>query len=69
MVDRTQRGGKPLVTITAREIPIDKRLVAAIPGYYDAQSDDPDDISLRIHGFAAGVGASFAIFKGSEEHL
>lgn len=47
LVDRSQRGGKPLVRITAREIPIDERLVAAIPGYYDQQSDDPDDISLR----------------------
>ncbi len=47
VIDRTAPDAKPLVRITARQIPIDQRLIAAIPGYYDPQSDDPDDISLR----------------------
>ena len=46
-IDLTQKGSKPTVEIMARQFPIDDRLIAAIPGYYDPQSDDPDDISLR----------------------
>ncbi len=37
----------PLVEIKVREIPIDARLVAAIPGYRDDQGDDPDAVTLR----------------------
>ncbi|MCA9303295.1 MAG: hypothetical protein KC996_04160 [Phycisphaerales bacterium] len=37
----------PMVDIRVREIPIDQRLVAAIPGYRDEQSDDPDAVTLR----------------------
>lgn len=47
LIDRTKPDSKPVVRIDARDIPIDDRLVAAIPGYYAEQSDDPDDISLR----------------------
>ena len=46
-IDRTQADAKPVVKVTARRIPIDQRLIAAIPGYHDKQSADPDDISLR----------------------
>ena len=37
----------PLVDIRVREIPIDQRLVAAIPGYRDEPSGDPDEVTLR----------------------
>ncbi len=47
MLDMTVPSAKPTIEIVAREFPIDDRLIAAIPGYYDPQSDDPDDISLR----------------------
>ncbi len=47
MLDMTEPDAKPTIEIVAREFPIDARLIAAIPGYYDPQSDDPDDISLR----------------------
>ncbi|MAO24895.1 MAG: hypothetical protein CMJ35_14995 [Phycisphaerae bacterium] len=47
LIDRTKPDTKPTVTIRARGISIDDRLIAAIPGYYDEQSEDPDDISLR----------------------
>lgn len=47
LIDRTKPNAKPVVRISASAIPIDDRLVAAIPGYYEEQSDDPDDISLR----------------------
>ncbi len=47
MLDMTEPNAKPTIEIVAREFPIDDRLIAAIPGYYDPQSDDPDDISLR----------------------
>jgi hypothetical protein len=46
-VDLTKRKAKPTITIEASGFPIDARLVAAIPGYNEPQSDDPDDISLR----------------------
>lgn len=46
-IDRTKPSTKPVVRISADEIPIDARLVAAIPGYYTQKSDNPDDISLR----------------------
>lgn len=46
-MDTTKNGGKPIVQIAAQEFPIDQRVVAAIPGYYNEQSEDPDDISLR----------------------
>jgi hypothetical protein len=46
-IDRTKPDTKPVIRINADEIPIDPRLVAAIPGYYNDESDDPDDISLR----------------------
>ncbi len=38
---------QPYVEIKARNIPIDQRLIAAIPGYYDEQPDDPAEITLR----------------------
>ena len=38
---------QPYVNIKARKIPIDDRLIAAIPGYYDAQPEDPSEITLR----------------------
>ncbi len=38
---------QPSVEIKARRIPIDDRLIAAIPGYYDAQPKDPSEITLR----------------------
>ncbi len=38
---------QPYVEIKARDIPIDERLVAAIPGYYDTQPADPSEITLR----------------------
>ncbi len=38
---------QPYVEIKARDIPIDDRLIAAIPGYYDAQPNDPSEITLR----------------------
>ncbi len=38
---------QPYVNIRARKIPIDQRLIAAIPGYYDTQPDDPSQITLR----------------------
>lgn len=47
IIDRQTPDAKPIVTISADAIPIDQRLVAAIPGYYARQSDDPEDISLR----------------------
>ncbi len=47
VIDRTGEDTKPVVVIKAQGIPIDERLVAAIPGYHNKQSDDPDDISLR----------------------
>lgn len=47
VIDRTKPDAKPVVSITASEIPIDDRLVAAIPGYHAQQSGDPDAISLR----------------------
>ncbi|MFK7758966.1 MAG: hypothetical protein AB8C13_03345 [Phycisphaerales bacterium] len=37
----------PYVEIMARQIPIDERLIAAIPGYYDAQPEDPSEVTLR----------------------
>lgn len=37
----------PTVDIRVREIPIDQRLVAAIPGYRDEPSDDPEEVTLR----------------------
>lgn len=46
-IDLTKPDAKPVVEIAAREFPIDRRLIAAIPGYYAPQSEDPDDISLR----------------------
>lgn len=46
-IDLTKPDSKPVVRISADQIPIDQRLVAAIPGYYNDQSDDPEDISLR----------------------
>ncbi len=46
-IDLTQSNAKPVIQIDADEFPIDERLIAAIPGYHDQQSDDPDDISLR----------------------
>ncbi len=47
LIDRTTPDTKPIVKISASEIPVDQRLVAAIPGYYAQQSSDPDEISLR----------------------
>ncbi len=47
LIDRTRPDTKPVVRISANEIPIDPRLVSAIPGYYEEQSENPDDISLR----------------------
>jgi len=38
---------QPYVEIKARDIPIDERLIAAIPGYYDKQPSDPSQITLR----------------------
>jgi len=38
---------QPYVNIKARQIPIDERLIAAIPGYYDNQPQDPNEITLR----------------------
>ena len=38
---------QPYVEIKARNIPIDDRLIAAIPGYYDPQPMDPSEITLR----------------------
>ncbi len=38
---------QPYVDIKARQIPIDDRLIAAIPGYYDPQPTDPSEITLR----------------------
>ena len=38
---------QPFVKIKARQIPIDQRLIAAIPGYYDDQPEDQSDITLR----------------------
>jgi hypothetical protein len=46
-MDLVTPGAKPIIEITARAFPIDDRLIAAIPGYDDPQSEDPDDISLR----------------------
>ena len=46
-LDMTIPDAKPIVEISAREFPIDRRLIAAIPGYYDTQSMNSDDISLR----------------------
>ena len=46
-IDLTKKGSKPTVEIVARQFPIDDRLIAAIPGYYDQQSENLDDISLR----------------------
>lgn len=46
-MDMTKSNSKPLIDIFAHEFPIDSRLIAAIPGYYDKQSEDPDDVSLR----------------------
>ena len=46
-IDRTRPDTKPVVRISANEIPIDPRLVAAIPGYYNDQGEDADDITLR----------------------
>lgn len=47
LIDRTLPDAQPVVNINASGIPIDDRLVAAIPGYHAPQSDNPDDISLR----------------------
>lgn len=47
VIDRRNPDAKPVVQINANAIPIDQRLVAAIPGYYMEQSADPEDISLR----------------------
>lgn len=47
LIDRTKPDAKPVVNINASGIPIDDRLVAAIPGYHAPQSNNPDDISLR----------------------
>lgn len=38
---------QPYVEIKARQIPIDDRLIAAIPGYYDPQPEDTSEITLR----------------------
>lgn len=38
---------EPSVAIKARDIPIDDRLIAAIPGYYDDQPTDPAQVTLR----------------------
>lgn len=38
---------QPYVNIKARKIPIDERLIAAIPGYYDKQPEDQSQITLR----------------------
>ncbi|MBO6512574.1 MAG: hypothetical protein JJ974_01240 [Phycisphaerales bacterium] len=38
---------QPYVSIKARQIPIGDRLIAAIPGYYDQQPEDPSEITLR----------------------
>lgn len=38
---------QPYVEIQAENIPIDERLIAAIPGYYDEQPSDPKEITLR----------------------
>ena len=50
-VDATiqEQNGKtlPYVTIKARDIPIDDRLIAAIPGYYTKQPQDPNETTLR----------------------
>jgi hypothetical protein len=50
-VDATirERNGKtlPYVEIKARDIPIDDRLIAAIPGYYAPQPADPTETTLR----------------------
>ncbi|PCI08694.1 hypothetical protein COB72_07675, partial [bacterium] len=46
-IDLTKEKAKPIIEITAREFPIEQSLIAAIPGYYDTPSDDPDDISMR----------------------
>jgi hypothetical protein len=61
---------QPYVEIKARGIPIDDRLIAAIPGYYDAQPIDPSEITLRrildrlrMQGF---VGADAKIGPGDD---
>jgi len=46
-IDLTKRKAKPIIKIQASDFPIDARLIAAIPGYHDPQSEDPDDITLR----------------------
>ncbi|MBL4699182.1 MAG: hypothetical protein JKX70_10150 [Phycisphaerales bacterium] len=46
-IDLTKENAQPIIEIVARGFPIDRALIAAIPGYYDEQSDDPDDISMR----------------------
>ncbi len=40
-------GRQPYVDIKARGIPIDQRLIAAIPSYYDPEPADPNEITLR----------------------
>ncbi len=37
----------PVIGVKVRDIPIDQRLIAAIPGYRDDQGDDPDAVTLR----------------------
>lgn len=46
-IDLTKENAQPIIEIVAREFPIRQSLIAAIPGYYDTPSDDPDDISMR----------------------
>ena len=39
-----------------------------ISGWPNPKTNTPDDIALRIYGYAPGVGASLAVFEGVEQY-